>query len=312
MAKRQISDNKTLGNAFLGEPTKARLSGEVFTASTLALLICSLIFSLAVMGKDAFLSSDGYVYVSFLLPQLCFALALAFVWLRGKPSLCAVASSQKCHVKYFAIAILLQIGMFGLSEVNTLFLDWLSGFGYVDDGIRLPSMDGFGFIGVLFVVAVLPAIFEEAVFRGVLLNGLRAFGTLGAVLLSGALFALYHQNPAQTVYQFCCGATFALVAIRSGSILPTAVSHFINNALVLCLTKFGVTEIVGTAQILVYVVAFFSLVGALVWLFVFDKTPEKQTGKGEGDKKDFFLRAFIGVLICAVSWLSALLTGIAG
>ncbi len=312
MAKRQFSDNKTLGNVFLGAPTKARLSGEIFTASTLALLVCSLAFSLAVMGNEKFLSSDGYVYASFLLPQLCFALALLFVYLRQKPSLRAVAGSQKCELKYFAIAILLQIGLFGLSEVNTLFLDWLGGFGYVDDGIRLPSLDGFGFVGVLLVVAVLPAIFEEAVFRGVLLDGLRAFGTLGAVLLSGALFALYHQNPAQTVYQFCCGTAFALIALRSGSILPTAVSHFINNALVLILAKFGVTEIVGTAQIIVYAVAFLSFVGAFVWLFVFDKKETKDPETTAGDKKDFFLRALIGVLVCAVSWLSALFTGIAG
>lgn len=312
MRKGQYSDNQTLGNAFLGEPTKARLAGEVFTASTLLLLVCSLVFSLAVVGNDAFLSSDGYLYCSFILPQLCFAFALAFVYLRAKPQIRTLLTSQKCAGKYFVIAILLQIGLFGLSEVNALFLEWLGGFGYVDGGIRLPSLDGFGFVGVLFVVAVLPALFEETVFRGVLLNGLRTFGTLGAVLLSGALFALYHQNPAQTLYQFCCGAVFAFVAIRSGSILPTVVSHFINNAVVLCLTKFGVTAISGTAQIVVYIVAFISLVVAFTWLFVFDKQPKKKTETVKGEKKDFFLRALIGVLVCAVSWLSVLFTGIVG
>jgi membrane protease YdiL (CAAX protease family) len=102
-------------------------------------------------------------------------------------------------------------------------------------------MDGFGFVGVLFVIAVFPAVMEETVFRGLILKGLRQSKEIYAVLLCGALFALYHQKPEQTVYQFCCGAAFALVALRSGSVLPTVVAHFINNAWILIMTKFSLT-----------------------------------------------------------------------
>ncbi len=313
MAKKRNFDNKTLSNDFLGAPTAPRLAGEIFTATILLILVVSLVFSLFVVGNPGFENSEAYVYCSFLVPQLCFALALAFTWFRARPSLRVVATKQKCHPKYFVVAILLQIGLFGLAEVNTLFLRWLGAFGYADEGIQIPSMEGFGFVAVLFVIAVLPAIFEESVFRGVMLNGLRSFGTLGAVLICGALFALYHQNPAQTIYQFCCGVAFALVAIRSSSILPTALSHCLNNAVVLVLTKFGVTEIVGVAQIAVYGVSFVCLVGSLVWLIVFDKKAEPtKTDASTCDKKDFFSRAFIGALICAVVWIAVLFEGITG
>lgn len=313
MAKKENFHNKTLSNDFLGTPTAPRLAGEIFTATILLILVISLVFSLFVVGNPGFENSDAYVYCSFLVPQLCFALALAFTWLRARPSLRVVVHKQKCHPKYFVVAILLQIGLFGLAEVNTLFLRWLGAFGYVDESIKIPSMEGFGFAFVLFVIAVLPAIFEESVFRGVMLNGLRSFGTVGAVLICGALFALYHQNPAQTLYQFCCGVAFAFVAIRSGSVLPTALSHCLNNAVVLTLTKFGVTEIVGVAQIVVYALSFVCLVGSLVWLIVFDKNTEQEQPKTSVcDKKDFFSRASIGALVCAVVWLAVLFEGITG
>jgi hypothetical protein len=136
--------------------------------------------------------------------------------------------------------VLLQIGLFAFSELNTLFLEFLEGFGYTPDEIRLPSINGWGFIGALIAVALLPAVFEEILFRGVLLGGMKQFGEVKAALLCGALFALYHQNPPQTVYQFICGTAFAFIAMRSGSILPTVLSHFLNNAFILCLYAFNV------------------------------------------------------------------------
>lgn len=88
---------------------------------------------------------------------------------------------------------------------------------------------------------MLPACLEELFFRGIVFHGMKKFGNVAAVLASAGLFALYHQSPAQTIYQFICGACFALIALRSGSILPTVVSHFVNNALILILEACGVS-----------------------------------------------------------------------
>ena len=173
-------------------------------------------------------------------------------------------------------------------------------------------MDGFGFVGVLFVVALLPAVFEEILFRGVLLQGLESFGKAGSVLLCGALFALYHQNPAQTVYQFCCGAAFALVALKSGSVLPTVLSHFLNNAAILILTKAGVTEYSPPVFIVIMTVSAVCLLLSLGYLLFMDKqekTPmEKERAKVE--RKQFLLCALIGIAVCALSWGAVFVAGL--
>lgn len=300
----QNENNKQIPqNGFLGEITEAKASGLSFTLGLLFYLGLSFIFLLAFAFVE---NQQIYLYGQYLVSPIAIILLTVCYFLITEKNFKTVAKKQKCHIKYYFIALLLQIGLFSLSELNGYFLTWLEKFGYQPPPIDLPSMDGFGFVGVLFTVAVLPAIFEEIFFRGILLDGCKVFGNLGAVFLCGGLFALYHQNPAQTIYQFCCGAAFALVALRSGSILPTVVSHFINNAVILILTKFGVDGFPLPVFIIVLCVSIPCLIGSLVYLIFFDrKEPEKKTGT----KKQFLLGALGGIIICGISWISALFMG---
>lgn len=298
-------------SSFIGEPTPAKASGITFTLAAVGLVLLSFLFLalLSVCGLgEGVEGKDWYLYCSFLLSPLAFALVAVFVLRWTKTPILQEMKAQKCSPKYFLLAFLLQVGLLCLSKLNELFLKFLSRFGYTDTPILLPSMDGAGVVGVLLVVAVLPALFEELIFRGLLLKGMRSFGTAGAVLISGALFALYHQNPAQTLYQFCCGAAFALVAVRAGSILPTVFSHFLNNAVIILLTKFGIEEFPAPVFWIIICVSAVCLIGSLVWLLFFEKRGlEKEEDKTQ--KKAFWLASAVGIGICALTWISVLVSG---
>ena len=301
--------------SFIGPATPAKASGVTYSLAAILSVVVGFLFLLfiAVLGlaEEGYAERDWYLYCSYLLVPLTFLLVAAFVLRWSGQALGAEIRAQACPVRYFVIAILLQIGLLCLSQLNDEFLKWLGRFGYEDTPITLPSLDGFGFVGVLITVAVLPAIFEEVIFRGLLLKGMKCFGMVGAVLLNGALFALYHQNPAQTMYQFCCGCAFAFVALRAGSILPTVLSHFINNALIITLMKFGVTDMQGTTFIVVLIVSILCLIASLVWLFFFDKGKNPPQCKGnKTEKKHFFLFASVGIAMYALTWISVLLTGL--
>jgi membrane protease YdiL (CAAX protease family) len=260
-----------------------------------------------------FAKSEWYLYCSFLITPRAFALSAVLLLKWSKTPLKTELQAQKCHPKYFIVAIVLQIGLLGLSELNVLFLEFLGNFGYVETPIELPSMDGFGFFGVLLVVAILPAILEETIFRGVLFSGMRSFGKVGAVLLCGGLFALYHQNPAQTLYQFCCGAAFALIALKSGSIFPTILAHFLNNAAILLLAKLGVESFSSGTTLALLIISALSLVGTIVYLCFFDKgekwAQEIQTEGAGAKRKQFMLSSLAGIILCALTWLLVLVSG---
>jgi membrane protease YdiL (CAAX protease family) len=98
-------------------------------------------------------------------------------------------------------------------------------------------LDGWGqYLMSVFVMAVLPAVIEELLFRGVILKSLKQYGTVMAVLLSSAMFAAFHLNPAQTVYQFILGIMFAAIALRTGNLVLCMLLHFINNFLIITYT----------------------------------------------------------------------------
>ena len=298
--------------SLLGEPTPAKASGLAFSMAAVLPVLLSFLFlfiiSVCGLAVGDYETRDWYLYSSYLLPQLGFAI-VAWLYLRYlKTPVKTALKNQKCHYKYILIACVLQIGLFCLSELNAWFLEWLGNFGYTDKGITLPSMDGFGFVGVLLVIGVLPAVFEEIMFRGVLLGGLKkSFSLPVAVLVCGALFALYHQNPAQTVYQFCCGAAFALVAVKSGSILPTVLSHFLNNALIVILYKIGLETVATPVFVVFMVVSALCLIGSLAYLIFFDK--QENTERTKEKKNRFFLYAAVGIAVCALTWLGVLLMG---
>ena len=302
-------ESKKRQNSLFGELTTEKKAGLAYSAAAFLPVILSLAFTIVLQASGAtktenYDKSDWFIYCSCLLPQVAFAIVAAVFFFKSKTPVKAVAG--KCAPKYFLIAVLLQVGLLSLAELNGLFLNFLGRFGYKDDPILLPSLNGFGLVGVLLTVAVLPAVFEETIFRGVVLGGLKSCGQAGAVLVCGALFSLYHENPAQTVYQFLCGAAYALVALRAGSILPTVLAHFLNNALIILLSKFGLEAFPNAVMIPLMIVSGLCLVGSLVWLIFFDKSGKREKSPA---RKGFFLCAAAGILVCAVMWISVLLTG---
>ena len=97
---------------------------------------------------------------------------------------------------------------------------------------------------VLATVAVVPALCEELVFRGVLARGLAArLGLPIAVAGSAALFAAYHLNAAQLLPTFTLGLARGLIAVRAASAVPAMVGHFLNNACAVAIARDELPEV---------------------------------------------------------------------
>lgn len=82
-------------------------------------------------------------------------------------------------------------------------------------------------ISQIFIVAVLPAIFEELTNRGVL--GAAEKNEKEYILFSALLFALMHQNVTQTGYTFVAGLVMAALCFYTNGIWASVFFHFMNN-----------------------------------------------------------------------------------
>lgn len=85
-------------------------------------------------------------------------------------------------------------------------------------------------LNVLYVAAI-PALVEEFAFRGVTLGLLRPYGDSFAIITSSVLFALMHGNFIQIPFAFFVGLVLAYAVVRTGSMVPAILIHFINNAM---------------------------------------------------------------------------------
>ncbi len=89
----------------------------------------------------------------------------------------------------------------------------------------------------LVFMAVIPAVLEEFVYRGVFYNEYRKANTGKAILISGLLFGLMHMNLNQFIYAFFMGVIFALIIEATDSILASMIVHFTINGSSLLLLK---------------------------------------------------------------------------
>ncbi len=77
--------------------------------------------------------------------------------------------------------------------------------------------------------AVLPAIFEELLYRKLFCAELMLHGSVFAAIISALLFGLAHFSFHTFPYAFICGLVLAFVYIKTGSIKYTVAIHFANN-----------------------------------------------------------------------------------
>ncbi len=82
------------------------------------------------------------------------------------------------------------------------------------------------------IVALSPAICEEALFRGVLLSALKdRLPTWATISIIGLLFGLFHLSVYKVLPTALSGAVCAYLVVRSGSIVCSALAHFTLNGL---------------------------------------------------------------------------------
>jgi sodium transport system permease protein len=90
----------------------------------------------------------------------------------------------------------------------------------------------------VFLVGVLPAVCEEACFRGVVFTGLARSGSRTlAVVGSSLAFGLFHFNPFHIAAATTLGLVLGYAAYESRSLLPGVLMHFVNNALQMVLSR---------------------------------------------------------------------------
>ena len=278
-----LIDSRESGIAF------AMLMILYIIVSFLGQSLCAVVFGLG---------SVPYIAVCSCFSVLSITAVIAYFVFYKKNKFVELVSIKPCKFIYFPLAIVLAVGMFmGLGFVNESLAGVFTGWGLTVSGISLP-LDNVGqFILFSFLYALLPAVFEELFFRGLLVEGLKSLGKVYSVLLSALCFALYHCSAVQFVYQFIYGVALGFLSVSAKSIVPCIVAHFINNFAVISFEFFKIA--IDLYSIVVIILGAMLLVLFTVFLCLIEKV--KKTERVKGNMGKFFLPfGTFGIVLCLV------------
>jgi membrane protease YdiL (CAAX protease family) len=115
-----------------------------------------------------------------------------------------------------------------------------------------------GFFGLLICLAVMPALIEEALFRGMLTPPFEK-SFVAALIVPSVLFGIFHLEPTQVAGTILLGMAFALSRLCTGSLVACMLAHGIYNATVLSTVRWSdrvIDHEIRIGPVLVGIVAF--------------------------------------------------------
>ena len=260
-------------------------------------LLLSLIASQIANGQEieySVVTSNIWFQVSYIL--LNFGLYILIYYLYNKTKKISYnAIRLNFKMKWHTYLLLIGIGvisLFGIQYFIGAVDKFLEVIKYpIDNDLPVINPTGWGtYFASLLLLAVIPAIEEELIFRGIIFNGLRSrFKDYQAMLISALMFAVMHANLQQFVYPFLLGIIMAWIVMRTGSLVSSMIVHFTNNAIVVTLAF--ITNMTGWRMDFInkwwfYIIALLLLVLTFGIYFLIDRYYFKHKSKDEIEKKN--------------------------
>lgn len=145
-----------------------------------------------------------------------------------------IPTGKPKNAKHLPIIIVAGFGLCLLGNIVTSIIDtYVSAiFGFE---LKLPEMPStpnnpVGIIFFFLSTAVIPALIEEMALRGIIMQTLRRYGDMFAVICSALIFGLMHCNLMQIPFAIIAGVVIGYAVLVTESIWTGVIIHFLNNA----------------------------------------------------------------------------------
>lgn len=193
---------------------------------------------------------------------------------------------------------------FGCSLLNEV----LARFRMTPVGGQVDFGNGLGDYAVsMITVALIPALFEEFAYRGVVFGLLeQKVGQGAAVFLSALMFGLMHGNFVQIPFAFMLGLALGYVRAYSGTMWVSMAIHFANNAFS-CTVQYLSGPLGSTAANLIYLAMAVVLIGLGLYFTVTLSAKDRELFHLSGSKNGLSDRENIGLVLKSPIFLIAVI-----
>ena len=216
MEKRKKYDKYDSGNAFFLSILAPQALGVAL------MLVIMVIGSIVNVKYEDAIANPIVLSLVALSAQFCFVVVFFDYNHKTKTNwIKATGLNQKPNWITILVCVAISaICIFGFNGIVGLFYKFVNIIGYdTTSSWPIPINNGWWFVVNLIGLAILPAIFEELLFRGIILKGLKDYGKWAAIFGSAGLFALLHGNIGQLIYPFILGVILGYIVYKTGNVL---------------------------------------------------------------------------------------------
>ncbi len=202
---------------------------------TILLMIIWAILPRNVFGVDK-LALDGGMFSTLLTQGFTVLLPSVFVLFLYNMDISLVAGRVSQPLSVFGLAAVIGIpAAIAFSGLNNISLFLLARLGFHPTSDSLLGLVGspspLTYLLLILVTALIPAICEELMFRGVIQTSLGLSGRSGlSIILMATAFALYHGDPYFLIAPFFAGIYLGFMRQLTDNLFVTMLTHFIMNA----------------------------------------------------------------------------------
>lgn len=196
-----------------------------------AVVVNGLQILLQLLLGPAYGDREWYTWLLMIVPIYVIGFPMLYLLLKSTP----VMKPEKHTMKFgqFLIVVLMVCGICGAGSVLGIIVSLpilLPFHKNISDANALQQImtESVPFMRVL-VVGILAPIFEELIFRKLLIDHVLKYGEWIAVFLSGLMFGMFHGNFQQFFFAAGIGILFAYIYVRTGKIWYTILFHMIVN-----------------------------------------------------------------------------------
>lgn len=178
---------------------------------------------------NAPLSSDIYMFLVVSVPQYMVAFPIAYLIMRKLPKTQSTAGEikPKTLLAYCAVSFaLMYVGNLIGTGLMAAY-DAILGTSTANTAAELVMQTSPLFNAI--VVAIMAPIFEELLFRRLIMDRMLPYGELNACVFSALTFALFHGNFFQFFYAFGLGFLFAYIYAKTRNVIYPMIIHTLIN-----------------------------------------------------------------------------------
>ena len=159
----------------------------------------------------------SYMFIPFILQ--------AFILKQNPLQIVPVKKIKKVRYLIPALSVVLLLTFISqfITEYITLFLSFIH-LKPISPDFTAPNNTP-ALIAFFVEICILAPLCEEFIFRGIILNNLKRFGSAFAIIVSSILFAMVHGDILQMPLAFIVGLIFGVLVLEFGSIWVTIIMH---------------------------------------------------------------------------------------